>query len=182
MNVFLETERLIIRPISQEDLPGMYAMNADPEVHKYLSNHPVQSIEAERQMITSILKQYEDYGIGRWTVIEKNTNDFVGWTGFKFMPGPINKHSNFIDFGYRLMRKHWNKGYASESGKASLEYGIKTFGYKDVYAMTDIDNAASRRVLEKLGFHLYEIFPYDAEPNWRAVGAPTTWYKLALNI
>ncbi len=177
MDVLIETERLYIRPLILSDDIGMFEMDSDPEVHKYVGRKPVERIEQSREVILFIRAQYEQLGIGRWAVIEKGTDDFVGWLGHKLMKVPVNGHIDFIDFGYRITRKHWGKGYATEGGKAALQYGIETLGYKEIYAMTDIDNAASRRVLEKLGLKYIETFPYDAEPNWRYPGEPTTWYK-----
>lgn len=177
MNVLIETERLLIRPLEITDYTGMFEMDSDPEVHRYVGNEPVKNIERIKEVIGMVRQQYEDFGIGRWAVIEKATNDFAGWTGFKFMTGPINNHNNFHDFGYRLARRFWGLGYATEAGQAALSYGIQTLNFKDIYAMTDIDNAASRRVLEKLRFKHIETFDYDAEPNWRTTGEPTTWYR-----
>jgi ribosomal-protein-alanine N-acetyltransferase len=177
MNYFIETERLLIRELLPSDTEGMFAMDSDPEVHKYIGNHPLEKIEQSRDVIAFVRQQYADLGIGRWAVIEKGTNDFVGWTGFKKMTTPVNKHVGHYDFGYRLATRHWGKGYATESAKAVLHYGIEKLGFTDIYGMTDVGNAASRNVLEKLGFKLVEIFAYDAEPNWRADGELTTWYN-----
>jgi len=177
MDVLIETERLVIRPLLLSDCQGMFEMDSDPEVHKYVGNEPVKTLERSREVIEMVRQQYESFGIGRWAVIEKATNDFAGWTGFKYMAGPINKHSNFYDFGYRLARRFWGIGYATEAGKEALDYGVRAYDFKDIYAMTDIDNAASRRVLDKLGFNHIETFDYDAEPNWRTAGQPTTWYR-----
>ncbi len=177
MNVRLETDRLVIRPIAKTDEGGMFEMDSDPRVHKYLGNHFYTHIDQSRENIAFIQQQYTENGIGRWAVEERATGEFVGWVGFKLINEAINKHSNFIDFGYRLKQKHWNKGYASESGLAALEYGLNVLGYRCIYAMTDIENFASRRVLEKLGFCLVEVFPYNGIINWREENAPTTWYK-----
>ncbi|MCD6012927.1 MAG: GCN5-related N-acetyltransferase [Flavipsychrobacter sp.] len=180
MNIRIETDRLVIRPLEMTDETSMFEMDSDPGVHRYLGNHFYTRIEQSRDNIAFIHQQYRENGIGRWAVEEKTTGNFVGWVGFKLIQETINEHVNFIDFGYRLMQKHWNKGYASEAGRAALDYGLNVLGYKDIYAMTDIDNGASRRVLEKLGFHLVEIFPYNGALNWREVNAPTTWYKLGV--
>ena len=177
MEIYIETERLYIRPLSLTDLDGMFEMDCDPVVHKFLGNKPYTSIEQSRETIEYVMSQYRDYGIGRWAVLEKRTDDFVGWTGHKYIGGPVNKHTNYYDYGYRLTRKHWGKGYATESGKASLHYGIEQLGFKDIYAMTDINNGASRHILEKLGFRYIEDFAYDARPNWRETGQMTTWYQ-----
>jgi len=176
-DIYIETERLIIRPLNMGDDKGMFAMDSDPLVHKFVGNKPVEKIEQSRDTIAFVMQQYEDFGIGRWAVAEKATNDFMGWVGHKYMKGPVNGHSDYDDFGYRLARRFWGKGYATESGKAALDYGISNLGMKDIYAMTDINNKASRHVLEKLGFRYTGNFNYDAEPNWRTPGELTTWYK-----
>ena len=177
MEILIETERLYIRPLSLADLDGMFEMDSDPVVHKFLGNKPFTSVGQSRETIEYVMSQYRDYGIGRWAVLEKETNDFVGWTGHKFIEGPVNGHTNYYDYGYRLTRKHWGKGYATESGRASLHYGIDQLGFKDIYAMTDINNGASRHILEKLGFRYIEDFAYDARHDWREPGQLTTWYK-----
>jgi RimJ/RimL family protein N-acetyltransferase len=160
-----------------DDDKGMFEMDSDPEVHRYLGKRPLTSLEQSRDAISFIMQQYKDLGIGRWAVIEKATGDFVGWTGHKRFVETVNGHKGHIDFGYRQARRFWGKGYATEAGYASLHYGIDQLGLTDLYAMTDVDNGASRRVLEKLGFRLVEVFAYDAEPNWRDAGAPTTWFE-----
>lgn len=180
MDVHIETDRLLIRPLLAEDDEGMFAMDSDPEVLKYIMTPPTASIEAEREVIRFVQQQYIDNGIGRWAMLHKATGDFIGWMGFKYITITVNGHTNFYDFGYRLARRHWGKGYASEGARAALQYGIEKLGFKEVFAMTHIDNAASRRILEKMGFKLMEIFPYDdnGANTWLRKGMPTTWYQL----
>jgi len=173
----LETPRLLIREIETSDESAMFEMDSDPEVHKYLGNKPYTSIEESRKNIAFIQQQYKENGIGRWAVELKDTGEFIGWTGFKLMRETVNGHTGHYDFGYRHVRKHWWQGYAYKAAKASLDYGIEVLGLSDIYAMTDIDNAGSRHILEKLGFKFVEIFPYDGTPFWRD-GLPVTWYRL----
>jgi len=182
MDIYIETERLYIRPLAVADEQGMFEMGSDPEVHKYIGGKHYQTIEQGRGAITDIMQQYKDNGVGRWAVIEKATDEFVGWTGLKLMKERVNAMIDYYDFGYRLMRKFWGKGYATESGRASLSYGTDTLKLKEVYGMTDVNNAASRRVLEKLGFKYIETFGYDGQPGWRQPGEPATWYKWTREI
>lgn len=177
METILETERLILRPLAATDVHGLFLLDSDPEVHRYIGQRPIKTEEEAANVIAIIRQQYQDYGIGRWAVIEKATNDFIGWCGFKYMTEPVNKHVNHYDFGYRLRSNFWNKGFATEASAAWLRHATDVLHLKEIYAMTDIDNMASRRVLEKTGFRLAEIFPYDALPNWREPNAPTTWYE-----
>lgn len=180
MDVRIETQRLLIRPLLEEDDEGMFAMDSDPEVHKYIGTPPTATIEAEREVIRFVQQQYIDNGIGRWAMLDKRSGEFIGWTGFKYITITVNGHTNFYDFGYRLARKHWGMGYASEGAVAALGYGIGTMGFKDIFAMTHADHVVSRHILEKIGFKLITIFPYDdnGANTWLRKGMPTTWYQL----
>lgn len=177
MNVCIETPRLLVREILPEDEAGMFAMDNDPDVHRYLGNKPYSDIQQSRDNIAFIRQQYADHGVGRWAVVLKDTGEFIGWTGFKRMVESVNGHVGHLDFGYRHARKFWRQGYAYEAAKAALDYGVGTLGFRDIYAMTDVDNEGSRRLLEKLGFRFVEIFPYDGQGLWMA-GLPATWYRL----
>jgi RimJ/RimL family protein N-acetyltransferase len=180
MEFRIETERLYIRELLQDDDEGMFEMDRDPEVHRYIAQAPVKTIEETREVIAFIQKQYAEHGIGRWAVIEKKSGNFIGWTGFKLMKEYANGRINHYDFGYRLTRSAWGQGIATEAARASLQYGIAQLKLTPVFAMTDVDNTASRNVLEKIGFRFVEIFNYERPPDWRTPGAlvPVTWYEI----
>lgn len=180
MEILIETERLLIRELLQRDDEGMFEMDSDPEVHHYVEPETAKTIEDSKSTIEFIRNQYIENGIGRWAVIEKATNGFVGWLGFKLMKTVLNHHTDFMDFGYRFIKKNWGKGYATEGSKAVLEYGFKQLNYKSVYAMTSVDNLASRKVLEKVGFSFVGLFNYDSkeQKSWQKQNEPTTWYQL----
>ena len=78
MQFHVETERLILRELKQVDLEGMFELDSNPEVHKYLGNKPVKTIEESQKRIESIRNQYQKHGIGRFGVIEKSSGDFMG--------------------------------------------------------------------------------------------------------
>jgi ribosomal-protein-alanine N-acetyltransferase len=104
MNVYLEAERLILRELQLSDVDGMYEMDSDPDVHQYLGKQPVKSKEEVFNVIQFIRQQYIDYGIGRWAMIDKRSNDFIGWAGLKWVTEPINGHVHYYDLGYRLRK------------------------------------------------------------------------------
>ncbi len=81
MKIFAETDRLILRELLPTDVAGMFEMDSDPEVHRYLGNKPYSAIEESQANIEFIRRQYIENGIGRWATIEKETNNFVGWAG-----------------------------------------------------------------------------------------------------
>lgn len=157
MKIIMETERLIIREILPEDLEGFFEMDSNPKVHIYLGNNPLTNIEQSQKMIEKVRQRYVDDGISRWTMIEKATGDFIGWTGFTKMEETINNRTGYHDLGYRLVEKHWGKGYATESAIASLDYGFTKLNLENIYAVAAIGNTASINVLEKSGLKKGEI-------------------------
>jgi RimJ/RimL family protein N-acetyltransferase len=95
------------------------------------------------------------------------------------MKETVNGYANYYDFGYRHSRHAWGRGIATEAARGALQYGITQLGLKQVYAMTHVNNAASRRILEKLGFRFVKIFEYTGAMPWRTTDDPmATWYEL----
>ena len=101
MIIFKETNRLILREIIPKDEVGFYELDSDAEVHKYIESKTIDTIEQARETIRFIRQQYIDNGIGRWAIIEKETNNFIGWTGLKLIRKETNNHINYYDLGYR---------------------------------------------------------------------------------
>ncbi len=167
MNFYIETERLILRDLLQSDVDGMFEMDSNSSVHRYLGQQPILSVEQALENINFIRKQYLDFGIGRWAVIEKSTGSFTGWAGLKWITEEINGHSCFYDLGYRFLPQFWNKGFASETAQASISYAFTELKIDELYAITHIENNASAHVLQKSGFKITETFDYkDMHCNW----------------
>lgn len=173
MKFHLETERLLLRELRITDLEGMFALDSDPEVHKYLGNKPVKNIEESQKILESVFTQYRERGIGRFAVIEKSSGDFVGWSGIRLNTEyNMNGFTKYYDVGYRLLKRFWGKGYASESGKASVEYAFNSMNLPEIYATTEMENQASHNALLKIGLHYVEDFYFEQEQvNLR-------WYKM----
>lgn len=179
MKLPIETERLLIREILPSDEEGMFEMDSDREVHKYLGGHFFTDSAQSRDLIAFIRRQYNEAGVCRWAIVKKDDGRFVGWTGFRLIKETINYHTGYYDFGYRLARKYWGQGYATEAAKVALQHGLEELKLKEVYAMTHPDNIASRNILEKIGLKFVGIFPYDCPSlPWVAVGEPTTWFEM----
>jgi ribosomal-protein-alanine N-acetyltransferase len=166
MQIFIETERLIIRELLTSDDIAMFELDSDPEVHEFLGKSPVKTIEEVREVIAFIREQYIHNGIGRWAMVEKASGDFIGWTGLKLVRDTVNNHTNFYDLGYRLIKRYWGKGYATEAAIACRDYGFNMLLQDKLYAITDVNNLNSRKVLEKVGFKCLETFDYEGEPHF----------------
>ncbi|CAL2095330.1 GCN5-related N-acetyltransferase [Tenacibaculum sp. 190524A02b] len=143
MKVVLETERLLLREFIISDAISFYELNSDKEVMKYTGDIPFKNVE-EAQCFLENYKDYTKNGFGRWAVICKDTNTFIGWCGLK------RNEENLVDIGFRFFKNFWNKGYATEAAKACLYYGFNSLGLKEIIGRASIENVASIRVLEKL--------------------------------
>ncbi len=167
VNIFKETERFILREILPTDVDGMFELDSDPEVHRYLGNKPLVTKDQSREIIQFVRQQYRDHGIGRWAIIDKKTNAFVGWTGLKFITERTNNHIHYYDIGYRLIKKYWGQGIATETALAALDYAFETLKANEVYASASCENIGSNKILKKIGLNLVETFYYkDIKCNW----------------
>ncbi|ESU24826.1 putative ribosomal-protein-amino-acid N-acetyltransferase [Flavobacterium enshiense DK69] len=170
MNLIIETERLLLRELLLSDAEPMFKMDSNPIVHKYLWNKPTNTIEEILKTIELVRNQYIENNIGRFAMISKETNEFMGWAGLKFNTETINNKTNFYDIGYRLDEPFWGKGYASEASFAWLTYGFNTMKIKTMTASAQSGNDASNRILQKIGMQLTEQYLED-EVLWN-------WYEL----
>ncbi|GAA6768839.1 GNAT family N-acetyltransferase [Flavobacterium sp. CGRL1] len=166
----IETERLLLRELLLSDVDGMFELDSNPNVHLFVGNNPVKNIEQSVEYIHFVQKQYKDFGTGRWAVILKETNEFLGWSGIKFITDEINGHTNFYEIGYRFIEKHWGKGYATEAGKAFVDYAFNEMKVDALYAYADAGNENSRKILEKLGLRYVNSFEYEGEIE--------VWYEI----
>ena len=172
MNLTLETERLILRPLEISDAEAMFAMDNNPNVHKYLWQKPTQELNETIKIIEMVQKQYVDNKIGRFATILKETGEFIGWTGIKFVNDHVeNGNTNFYDYGYRLNEKFWNKGFATEASIAWLEHGFNKMKIQEMNAYTHAENGASNHVLQKVGFNFMEDYPDENGVTWK-------WWQL----
>ena len=168
MDLILETNRLLFRPLDLSDADALFAMDNNPEVHKYLWQQPALTIDESIKVIEYVQMQYERNKIGRFATIIKDTGEFIGWTGIKFVHDHIeNGNTNFYDFGYRLDEKFWGKGYATEASTTWLEYGFNKMNIDIMNAYTHSKNGASNHILQKVGMNLIEDYLNKDSVLWK---------------
>ena len=165
MKIFAETERLILRELLPTDDRGMFELDSDPDVHTFLGKTPIQTLQQAQDMIAYVRQQYIDNGIGRWAVVDKNTNEFMGWTGLKFVRNMVNNQTDYHDFGYRFIKRFWGKGYATETALPSLKYGFDELKLNEIYGMVDAEHKASRNIMVKSGLTLVNSFDFRGIPH-----------------
>lgn len=159
MNIVYETERLILRRFDMSDAEYFYELNKDPEVMKYTADRVFASVEESAELIRNY-KEYDKTGFGRWTVVLKETKEVLGWCGLKYI-----ESVQEVDLGYRLHRKYWNMGYATEASIACLKYGFEELGLEQIVAQVLEDNGASVRVLEKVGMKYWKTLDTEENPG-----------------
>lgn len=153
----LETQRLYLREMLPSDAENAYLLNLDPEVLRYTGDEAFQSTE-EAKTFLEAYASYKLYGFGRWAVIRKEDDAFLGWCGLKYTP-----ELDEYDIGYRFMKKYWNQGYATEAAIPCMKLGSERFGMKRIVGRARTENIASIKVLEKLGLIFWKQYMEDGE-------------------
>lgn len=139
----LVTPRLRIRPLASDDLDVLHDFSNDPEVVRYVGDGQPQDRATTAKWITNAAGSLPRTGLGSRGVVLTATGELIGWAGLVARDGEPNP-----ELIYGFAKDHWGKGYATEAARAVLE----TRDGRSVDATIDPDNAASRRVLDKLGF------------------------------
>lgn len=157
MQIFLETDRLVLRRFTPADVDHLFQLENDPEVMRYLNGgRPVTRAVIQQERLPEYLRYYGRYeGFGYWAAQEKATGAFLGWFHLWPLQG---RDPGDVELGYRLRRSAWGKGYATEGARALIDKGFRELGVQRVLAFTMAMNGGSRRVMEKAGLHLVRLF------------------------
>jgi len=151
------TTRQILRETTPDDAEAMFALNADPEVLRHTGDAPFASVEAAR----AFLANYDVYareGMGRWAALDAATGEVLGWCGLRRQP------EDEVDLGYRYRRAVWGRGLATEAGAACLDLAFGPLALGSVIARAHPDNAASIRVMVKLGMRFEALTTFQGTP------------------
>ncbi len=144
----METERLLIRRLREEDINTMFQIRSDQTAMKYVGKPLAKSIDDVTPLFDMINKNIaENEGVS-WAVELKATGKMIGQFGF----WRIDKQHHRGEIGYMFLPEHFGKGYASEAFKPIMDYGFYTLKFHSVEANIDPANLASQRILEKHGF------------------------------
>jgi len=157
VHILLETEHLVLRRFTLDDIDDLVDLDSDPEVMRFINGgRPTPRDEIENEVLPAFLDYYEhSAGHGFWAAVEKSTERFVGWFHFRPAEGAENGE---VELGYRLRKSAWGKGYATEGSRALIDKGFTELGVQRVVASTMVVNVASRRVMEKAGLKFVRTF------------------------
>jgi [ribosomal protein S5]-alanine N-acetyltransferase len=164
----LESERLLFREHQPGDMEAYCALEADPEVRRYVGGAPRPHAVATRKFRDTFLKNASRKLALRATIF-KPEGRYIGYSGLypNFRPGGSVPGEAVLAFCFA--REYWAKGLATEAGQSFVNYGFDQLRLKRIVAIAEVGNAASIRVLEKLGFARIAVEP-----------GPRTFYKFEL--
>ncbi len=163
----LETERLYLCRITEEDAPQMYRYARQKKVTRYLTWNPHKSIFQTRAYIRLLQEKYDSAEFYDWGIHVKDTGLFVGTCGFT----KIDPHTMQGEIGYVLSPRVWGNGYAREAAEAVMLFGFSVLGLESLSARFIYGNTQSERVMQKLKMNCMGILPEPMfiKNEWKTV-------------
>ena len=162
-NFILETERLILRPLTVEDAEAVFVWVSDPDVNKYMPYSLYENLEQVRCWLEKVEKRKTEYDFG---FVCKETNILIGSGGIG-----SNEDGIHWEVGYNLRSDYWGRGYATEAAKRMIKFAYDNFNIRDFSANYAVDNPASGNVLKKCGMkfhHSGEYSRFDGSQTFKA--------------
>lgn len=161
----IETERLIFRKFTTNDLPMLIEQRSDPDVNRYLGGTTLQNPEALAKRIEFYISCYTSHGFGMCAMLWKESGNMIGSAGLQPLDG-----TDEIEVGYSMIKDFWGKGIGTEAAHGWLDFGFNEAGLERIVAVANTDNAASRRIMEKLGMRYEKTeFHYGADCAFYAI-------------
>jgi ribosomal-protein-alanine N-acetyltransferase len=152
--VILETKRLLFREHEPNDLEAYCAMEQDGEVRRFVGGAPRTRAAAEVKFYAMLQSGQDQPRL--WATVLRASGDYIGRCGvYPHMFGEALVPSEGI-LAFYLARPYWGQGFASEAGRAFVDFGFGELGLRKIVATVESGNLASVRVLERLGFDLIE--------------------------
>jgi len=138
----IETDRLILKPLSVEDAPAVFEWVSDPVVNTYMIYKIYDNISDVIKWILSLQENDNNFGI-----YLKSTGRLIGAISI-----PFSKKENAYSIGYNMNQNYWNKGFTTEAAKAIIKWAYQELNARDFVAIYANGNRASKKVVEKCGF------------------------------
>ena len=157
----LETDRLILRPLTINDLDALAAIYRDPEVRKYFPEGTLTYEETKEELEWIINVYYGQYGFGLWATILKATGAFIGRCGL--LPWTIDQRQE-VEVAYLLDKAYWGQGLGSEAAQGIVRYAFERLHLSRLICLIDAENQASQAVATKIGMSFEKAVEDDKGP------------------
>lgn len=162
----LETDRVRLTEILPEDMALLQDLDSDPEVMRFINGGKPSTEEDHKAAMERVLAIKDKHGnrFGVWPAFEKSSNEFMGW--FLFRPDKKRPDEiSDIELGYRLKKKFWGQGFASEVSRAIIAYGFTLPEVKSIFAIALKANFGSWNVMKKMGMEFVDEYVEDQFPG-----------------
>lgn len=159
----LETDRLIMRQWREDDFPIFAELNSDPIVMEFFPNimNKSESDKSAKRYQSLILQ----HGWGLWALEQKRDQKFIGFVGLHETPADL-PFSPCVEVGWRLAKKSWGNGYATEAAKEALKFAFEVLQLPEVCSFTSTNNLRSRAVMERLNMvNIKQNFQHPRVPD-----------------
>jgi RimJ/RimL family protein N-acetyltransferase len=161
----VETQRLLLRPFMRDDLDAFALINADADVMRYIGDGKPQSRAQTEMRLNAILNHWDQHGFGLWAVVDKASKALIGFCGLQYLDNTAE-----IEVGYRLAKRFWGMGIATEAASATLRYAFEVLGLDRIVAVVQPENFASQSVIEKIGLrYVKEARFYNSDVEYYAI-------------
>lgn len=168
--MILETERLLLREMTQDDLPALQGILQDEET-MYAYNGAFDEAETQAWLDRQ-LSRYAQYGFGLWAVVLKESGGMIGQCGLTMQPW---RGDEVLEVGYLFNRAFWHHGYATEAARGCMEYAFDLLGAREVCSIIRETNLPSRRVAERNGMTVRDSWV----KHYRGIDMPHVRYCAA---
>ena len=158
--ILFETPRLIVRQWQEGDIDHIFHLYSDPAVMQFI--RATLTLEETRHILSAHLEHYKTHPFeGRFGVLEKSTGNFIGTLLLK-----PSEAVEGMEIGYAFLKSYWGRGLATELVEGGIPFAFTTAGLDELFAITEISNEASKKVLRKSGFRqLDNIHEHGKEVN-----------------
>jgi len=170
----IETERLFLRPPTEDDAPAMHAIFGDMRVMEWLDRDAPDTPEKILERAQRHERFFRELGHGMYLVRVKDTGELAGDCGVM----PLEAKGPGVEIGWRFAPAHWGKGYATEAARAVLDDIYARTDLDEILAVTRADNARSKRVMEKIGLRFRAVETHYDKPCDTFVITRAAWRAL----
>ena len=171
MTNILETQRLILRHLTFDDLNELHALYQDPEIRRYFPEGVLSYEETKEELEWFVNGHPEHPELGLWATVHKETGKFIGRCGL--LPWEIDDKLE-VEIAYLLDKSFWHQGLATEAANGILRYGFETLKLSRLICLIDPDNLASQKVAKRIGMTLEKRVDGIAGDN-----VPTLIYSIS---
>ena len=159
MMTILITQRLRLEPFDDAHLEGLYQMNSDPEVMRYITGKPETRLETQAS-ITQCKARWAEGGLSCWSFFERDSNQIIGAGCIQYLGKDPVSLLEIAEIGWRLRQDKWRQGFASEAAHEMARFAFENIGTDFLCAVCDQDNLGSAKVMVRLGMKFRGIEPW----------------------